>query len=207
MVKIKVYVEGGGNKKTTSSACRRGFMRFIEKSGLQGNMPEFVAGGSRTNAFSRFAKRSKDAANESEYALLLVDAEEPVRKPGPWQHLKDRDDWDRPDGAKDDQCHLMVQAMESWFLADRTALGEYYGQGFQANALPRNPEIEEVPKKDVDDGIRRAARNTRKGTYDKGRHSFEILAIIDPTKVTSASPHAKRFINVLMGLAEERSVF
>ena len=205
-MKIKVYVEGGGYRKTTSSACRRGFIRFIERSGLQGEMPKIVASGSRTNTFRRFAKRSKDAANEEEYALLLLDAEGPLRKPQPWQHLKECDGWNPPEDTKEYQCHLMVQAMESWFLADRTALEEYYGQGFQANALPRNREIEEVPKKQAQDGIRRATRNTRKGSYDKGRHSFEILAKIDPKKVTNASPHARRFIDVLLRLAQGRKV-
>ena len=170
-------------------------------------MPEIVACGSRRNAYDDFVTRHRHKASKSENAMLLVDAEEPVKKPDPWQHLKDRDDWNRPAGATDDQCHLMVQAMESWFLADREALGEFYGQGFQSNALPRNPEIEAVPKKEAEVGIRRATRNTRKGTYDKGSHSFEILAIIDPTKVTNASPYAKRFFNVLVGLAEGRKVF
>ena len=176
MVKIKLYVEGGGVRKTTKSACRRGFQSFVEKSGLKGRMPEIIASGSRMNAYTRFANRSKNAANVNECALLLVDAEAPVKKAEPWEHLKDRDGWDRPEGASDDQCHLMVQAMESWFLADRAALGEFYGQGFQANALPSNPQIEQVAKNDVVNGLNRASRNTTKGRYDKGRHSFEILA-------------------------------
>ncbi len=207
MVKIKVYVEGGGYRKTTSSACRRGFIRFIERSGLQGEMPKIVASGSRTNTFRRFAKRSKDAANEEEYALLLLDAEGPLRKPQPWQHLKECDGWNPPEDTKEYQCHLMVQAMESWFLADRASLMEFYGQGFLSNALPQNPQIEEVPKGDVINGIRGATRSTTKGRYDKGSHSFEILAKIDPGKVMAASDHARRFINVLVGLAEGREVF
>ena len=42
---------------------------------------------------------------------------------------------------------------------------------------------------------------TRKGRYDKGSHSFEIIAMIDPQKVTDASPYAKRFIETLFKLA------
>lgn len=202
MVKVKLYVEGGGGKRALKRACRRGFRIFVERAGLKGSMPEIVACGSRRSAYDNFVTKHRHKASKNENALLLVDAEDPVTKPDPWQHLKDRDGWNRPEDAKDDQCHLMVQAMESWFLADRTALEEYYGQGFQANALPRNPEIEEVPKKVAQDGIRRATRNTTKGPYDKGSHSFEILAKIDPTKVTDASPHARQFINVLVGLAE-----
>ena len=134
--------------------------------------------------------------------MLLLDAERAVGETGPWQHLKDRDGWDRPDGATDDQCHLMVQAMESWFLADRTALEKYYGQDFQETALPSNPQIEQVSKNDVLGGFRQATRGTTKGRYDKGRHSFEILAKIDPEKVTDASRHARRFVETLQKLRE-----
>ena len=197
MVKIKLYAEGGGGSKALKRACRRGFRKFIEKSGLKGTMPEIVASGSRRNAYEDFKTRHRNTADKNEGALLLVDAERAVGETGPWQHLKDSDGWDRPDSATDDQCHLMVQAMESWFLADRTALGEFYGQGFQQNALPSNPQIEQVPKGDVLHGIRRATDSTTKGRYDKGSHSFEILATIDPAKVTNASPHAKRFIETL----------
>ena len=201
MVKIKLYVEGGGKKKKLKSACRRGFRKFIEETGLKGSMPEIVASGSRRNAYEDFKTRHRNTADKNEGALLLVDAERAVGEMGPWQHLKDSDGWDRPDSATDDQCHLMVQAMESWFLADPTALAEFYGRGFQQTALPPNPKIEDVPKGDVLHGIRRATDSTTKGRYDKGSHSFEILAQIDPEKVTDASPHARRLIETLFKFA------
>ena len=200
MVKIKLYVEGGGSSRALKRACRRGFRKFIEKSGLKGTMPEIVASGSRRNAYDDFATRHHHTAAKKERALLLVDAEVPVEKPGPWQHLRGHDGWNQPAGATDDQCHLMVQVMESWFLADRPALTEFFGQGFQQNALPSNPKIEQVAKSDVLKGISQATRRTTKGRYEKGSHSFEILATIDPAKVTNLSPHAKRFVETLSEL-------
>ena len=134
--------------------------------------------------------------------MLLVDAEEPVNETGPWQHLNNRDGWSRPDGATDDQCHLMVQIMESWFLADQDALKEFYGQGYRQNALPQNTQIERIAKNEVLDGLDRAARETSKRGYDKGSHSFEILAKLDAEKVKIASPHAKRFIDTLLKLVQ-----
>lgn len=207
MVKVKLYVEGGGVSRALKRACRRGFRIFVERAGLKGSMPEIVACGSRRNAYDDFVTKHRHKASKSENALLLVDAEDPVTKHDPWQHLKDRDGWNPPEDVTDDQCHLMVQAMESWFLADRAALAEFYGQGFKENALPANQQIEQVPKRDALNGLDGAARGTAKGTYKKGSHSFEILAKIDPTKITDASPHARRFINVLVGLAEGREVF
>jgi hypothetical protein len=157
-------------------------------------MPKIVVCGSRENAYDKF----KMFVGGKDYAMLLVDAEVPVTAQGPWEHLKASDNWDRPVGADDDQCHLMVQAMESWFLADREALGEYYGAGFQESDLPQNPRVEQVAKQDVISGISNASRNTKKGPYDKGAHSYEILEKLAPAKVQQASPYADRFIRSLV---------
>ena len=92
----------------------------------------------------------------------------------------------------------MVQVMESWFLADVDALESYYGQGFRRQSLPANPNVEEVPKQDVERGLERAARETGKEGYRKGRDSFEILGRLDPVKVREASEHADRFVKALM---------
>ena len=198
MVNAKIYVEGGGEGSITKRNFRTGFIRFLEKAGLRGNMPRVVASGSRNDAFDDFkAELSRNDTNP----MLLVDAEGPVTAPAtdaqPWRHLQARDGWQRPPGATDDQCHLMVQFMESWFLADPANLSAYYGEGFQAGSLPQNPRIEEVGKDDVLDGLERATRNTSKGRYNKGRHSFELLAQLDPAKVADASPYARRFIDAL----------
>ena len=195
MVRMCVYVEGGGDRAERRAACRKGFSRFIEKVGLQGRMPSIVACGSRDNAYDRFKTAHRQGGGT---AILLVDAEEPVQQAhGPWRHLETRDRWQRPDAATEDQCHLMVQVMESWFLADKDALESHYGPDFQRQTLPANPNIEQVPKQDVLDSLKRATRNTVKGNYSKGKHSFEILERLDPVKVRRASPFARRFTEAL----------
>jgi len=88
--------------------------------------------------------------------------------------------------------------MESWFLADRVSLAEYYGKGFSEKALPDNPKVEEIPKSDIWENLTRSSRETQKGPYEKGRHSFEILGRIDPAKVCTAAPFAKRLIDSLL---------
>jgi hypothetical protein len=57
---------------------------------------------------------------------------------------------------------LMVQCLESWFLADKAALEKYYGRQFMNDNLPGNPNIEEIPKQDVVDGLKAATRGTDK---------------------------------------------
>ena len=191
---VRLYVEGGGNSKTLKAACRRGFRKFIEEAGLAGSMPRIVACGNRQNAYESFKTGHEKGGSK---AMLLVDAEGPISAVGPWQHLKDRDSWSRPDNATDDQCHLMVQIMESWFLADADALNSFYGQGFRRQSLPANPNVEDVLKRDVLDGFSQATAGTGKGSYHKGSHSFEILAKLDPVKVRKASAYADRFLVAL----------
>ena len=192
MVTTKLCTEGGGNK-ALNRECRRGVGKFIEKAGAARKMPQIVACGSRENAYERF----KTVLATGYAAILLVDAEEPVAAAGPWEHLKTSDGWDRPSGATDEQCHLMVQVMESWFLADVDALASFYGQGFQSGVLSSNPNIEQIPKEDVLNRLVQATHNTKKGSYNKGMHSFEIMEKLDPAKVRTASNHADRFMKAL----------
>ena len=196
-MKVKVYVEGGGDSKDLRTRCRLGFSSFFEKGNLAGRMPQVIAGGSRRKAFEKFCVALR-ARKPEEFIVLLVDSEDPVAAGvGPWQHLAARDGWERPQDAADEHGHLMVQCMEAWFLADQDALAEYFGRDFNRNALPRRPQTEEIPKADLFEGLKNATRRCQKGVYGKGRHSFAILEQIDPARIMDASPHAERLVNTL----------
>jgi hypothetical protein len=123
-VNVTVFVEGGGNTKALRARCRRGFGAYLSKAGLAGRMPRVIPSGSRQNAFRDF-RTAVGNADTSDFIVLLVDSEGPVeRNSGPWKHLKNRepDNWDRPASARDDNAHMMVQCMETWFLADQDTL-------------------------------------------------------------------------------------
>jgi hypothetical protein len=209
---VKLYVEGGGDAASLKTACREGFSKFLEKAGFKGRMPRIVACGSRGDAFDSFCT----AIRNQELAMLLVDSEAPMsalaqpgdaQQPGdrarwlPWQHLQQRqgDGWQKPAGSDDWQCHLMVQCMESWLLADRRTLKEFFGQGYQEGQLPAlGNSVECMPKVQVYDALAKATRGCKsKSQYGKGEHSFKLLGLIDPSKVCEASPWAKRFIESL----------
>ncbi len=198
---LKLIVEGGGDRKSKylNRECRQAFASFLEKAGLAGRLPSIEAAGGRQQAYDTF-KSAHERGDR--VAVLLVDAEAPVTFLDPWTHLNTRDGWTRPSGATNDQCHLMVQVMESWFLADREALANFYRQRFRPHALPGNPrQVEQVSKRDIENGLERATRDTSRGRYHKGQHSFAILASLDPAKVTAASPHARIFVQALLALS------
>jgi hypothetical protein len=195
VVSVSVFVEGGGDQRRTHTACRKAFRGFLGK--LLGDRPKLriIPSGSRDQAYRDFCR---SLANDADtFPLLLVDSEDPV-PPGTTvqEHLRDRDRWTEtlPHG----QVHLMVQCMEAWFLADKSALAQYYGAGFKQSALPRNPNIEEIPKRDVMNGLDRATGDTSKGHYHKTKHGFDILERIDPRSVQQRSPYAGGLFTVLL---------
>ena len=194
---VKVYVEGAGRAKTSKSEFRQGLKKFFEKTDLKGRMPRFVCCGGRGSAYADFCIALSNA-DDSDFIVLLVDSEDPVvAGVGAWSHLKYRDDWDRPHGATDDNANLMVQCMESWFLADRQTLVQYYGDGFREKSLPSRTDVESVRKQDVFRGLDAAIRDSKKGKYHKGNHAFEILGKLNPASVTAGSPNAKRLVTTL----------
>jgi hypothetical protein len=197
-VSVRVYVEGGGDYKhtDTATACRSGFSQLFEKLGLTARRLSVIACGSRNRTFKDF--RTAVHQQTGDFVILLVDSEGPVGAPSAWTHLNARDGWHRPAGTTEDHAHLMVQCMEAWFLADRDTLIEFYGQGFLAGSLPGQPNIEQIPKRSLLPVLKHASKQTSKGPYQKTRHGFALLALINPQKVRDASPHASRLFAVLM---------
>ena len=198
MVNVRIYVEGGGDRGELKARCRQGFRSFFQKAHLEGRMPNVIACGSREITFDKF-RSALTKATDNNFIVLLVDSEDSVAEnTGPWLHLENRDNWDKPADATDENAHLMVQCMETWFLADKEALAGYFGDDFNMNSLPGRLEVEAISKSDIEAGLKAATRQCKKGQYDKGSHSFGILTELDPDKVTSGSPHAKRLISTLL---------
>lgn len=190
---VKLFVEGGGDSRYLHARCREGFRRFLERAGLGGRMPRIVACGGRGDAYDSF---KTSVENERKYLpFLLVDSETTVTAESPWEHLKTSpgDGWEKPENAGDDQCHLMVQCMESWFLADIGALREYFKDGFLEDALPKNVTIESIEKSELFKSLKHATSKCQKRTYSKGDHSFALLGPIDPKQVSSKCHWAERF--------------
>jgi len=81
----------------------------------------------------------------------------------------------------------MVECMESLFLADIDALGRYYRRDF-AEVLRGNPNVEEIPKRDVLARLKAATG----GRYHKTKDAPHLLKQIQPQRVKRAAPNCRR---------------
>lgn len=203
---VYVYAEGGGSgahSAALQAEFRQAFADFFSKTDLgTTRRPRVVPCGGREQAFQSFCT----AIAQGQNALLLVDSEAPVNSlhqpplPGiwrPWTHLQTQASWATPLGASDDDCHLMVQCMENWFLADGAGVQVFFGRNFNVAALPSG-SVETVAKNMAYTALQTATKNCKtKGPYAKGAHSFKVLSSISTAKVEAASPWAKRFLDEL----------
>lgn len=217
MVEVYLYVEGGGDARSTLDECRKGFRCFLERAGFQGKMPRIVACGGRSQTYDRFCTKVKEALKYKDcIPVMLIDSEKAVGSQyerqemtmwRPWDFLKDSegDQWIRPDGTENNQCHLMVRCMESWLLCDIDNLRSFYGQGFSDVNLAQESgnNIETIDKERLYSDLKKATERCSKGKYNKGNHSFKLLETTDPQKVTDRSGWALRFISDLKDIMGE----
>lgn len=200
---VFVYMEGGGDSDALKVELRQGMATWLGKyPALRGKLPRVVACGGREQAFDQF----KTALAQGKNALLLVDSEAcvdlshqalPEERWLPWSHLKQQAGWTQPDAAGQQDAHLMVVCMESWFLAEPQVLATFFGAGFRELQLP-HAGIEQQAKERVYQALKQASKHSAKGEYGKGSHSFKLLGLLDPVKVAAASPWAKRFLDELV---------
>ena len=205
-MKVRIYVEGGGDSKELHARCREGFSKLIGKAGFTGRMPRIVACGGRQHAFDMFQAAIGNGGQDF-HPILLVDSEDPVDaqnelsqgSAAAWNHLQSRDGWTRPRGIDDDQAQMMVACMETWIMSDREALRKAFGAGLQISALLPENGLEQRLKSDVQLALENATRTCdRDKAYRKGKRSFQVLAELNPRALMSL-PHFKRFIEALDG--------
>lgn len=199
-MKVTIYIEGGGTGGSLGGIFRSAWADFFASAGLADRLPAIKRGGGRSQTFASFAKAVRQARPD-EVLILLVDSEAPVQ-PGhsPWRHLQATDGWRRPPAADDNSAFLMAQAMEAWLLADRDALREYFGQGFNESRLPQRRNPEDVPKDELEPSLRQASADCPQ-QYAKGPVSFAILSKLDAGKVAERCRQARALFDYLKSLS------
>ena len=122
-MKTTIYLEGGGDTRDLKSRCREGFHKLLLRCGFAGRMPHLVACGGRDAAFDDF-KTGLAHAKDGDFVGLWIDSEDPMADiKATWSHLKTRDNWDKPDGATDEQVLLMTACMGDFDCRRQRNLG------------------------------------------------------------------------------------
>ncbi len=197
MVKAHIYLEGGGGKEL-NVRCREGFNKLLKKYGFEERMPKLTACGARDTVYGDFQTAHSNASGQ-DYIAMLIDSEDPVEDVHfPWAHLRRRDGWDAPPGATDEQVLLMSTCMETWIVADRSALSSHYGQRLQQSALPVVYNLESKERHIVQNSLYHATRDCT-GPYEKGKKSYELLGKLNPGAIEPLLPSFKRARDILDG--------
>lgn len=186
---VIVYVEGGGDTRALQAPLREGFRKLFERA-LGGRFRlRVVACGGRSRAFEDFRRGAR--LHRDALCILLVDSESAVTTATKWEHVRQRrgDGWIRPDGIDEAHLHLMVEAMETWLLADPEALGAYFGPGFNARKLPQAADLEGVAKSVVGEKLQQASAPSKRGPYRKS-DGFVLIGQVDPAKLRQRCRHA-----------------
>ncbi|MFL6259981.1 MAG: DUF4276 family protein [Thermoanaerobaculia bacterium] len=194
---IRIYVEGGGQDKLTWRKIREGLSNFLDPLRQLARSRRvqwrIIPCGSRNDTFEelKIGLRTRPEA----FHVLLVDSEGPVSQ-SPLEHLRNQDRWD-VSLLTEDQCHLMVQTIEAWLVADPEALASYYGQGFRRNALPKNPDVEAIPKDQLVKKLEQATAKTQKRPYHKIRHCADLLGRLSRDRVRQRARHCELLFRTL----------
>jgi hypothetical protein len=195
-VKKTIFLEGGGDSKELHARCREWFRKLLESCGFVERMPRLIACGGRESAHDAF-KTAHANNTADDFIAMWIDSEDPLRDvEETWQHLKSRDDWDRPRGAEDEQVLLMTTCMETWIVCDRTTLAEHFGDRLQESALPALVNMEERPRDATQSALIHASRKCP-NAYTKGKQSFELLGKLDPAALDPHLPSFRRARRIL----------
>ncbi len=198
---IAIYVEGGGNGQARIH-FRRGMSEFLKPVRELAERKQIgfqiIPSGGRRETYDAFVNTLSN--NPERYCILLVDAEEPVSDTcPPWRHLLNRklDGWQQPHGATEEQCHLMVVCMESWFLADPDGLEKHFGSHFDRRKLPPSGQAERIHSEDALSLLKKAVQDIRAKKYDKIRDGAKLLEKIDSATVRKHCKWCDRLFTTL----------
>lgn len=190
-MKVRLYVEGGpvGVNSDALRAFRTAFKRHLVRLDSRLKDMEVVARGSVHTTIKSYAEGFRQFSPESQVALL-VDSDGPVTAPSCAEHLKPKlDAAGVPKNARA-LVFLMVQCMESWFIADLAALKQCFGGKLRDQVIPRHTDVEAVSVKDVLSALNESVKQTPTAKYHKVQHGTRILESLNPVQVAARSKHA-----------------
>ena len=94
---------------------------------------------------------------------------------------------------------MMVQDMETWFIADPPALQRFFGSSLDASSFQNLPSVETVTKQDALKMLQNATHRCSRH-YRKGKRASDLLRDINPQTVAAACSHADKLLTYLRTL-------
>ena len=175
MTEIRIYFEGD---RSLRDGFRAFFREIADRARSRRCKFDLIATGATPKKDFAIALRTHKHA----WNILLLDSDGPVNEQASVDPHKDSIFW-------------MVEMMESWFHADKDALKKFYKQGFNANALPANPNVQQIRKQDLTDGLKAASKQTKKADTTKpgtpphsSNRSTPLSSAATPPIVNDSSP-------------------
>ncbi len=199
---IRIYIEGGKQSKNSNISLREGFSAFFgelkEKAREKRIKFDVVLCGNSAETYKDFLIGVK--YHQNSFVAFLIDSDNEVsEKDTPKSFLQKQEksrNWNF-ENVENEQCHLMVQIMESWFLADVETLKSFYGQNFKHSVIPRQPNVEKIVKLDVESSLDKATNKTSKGKYHKIKHGADLLSKIETAKIRVKAEHCNRLFETI----------
>ena len=178
---------------------RRSFQALFLKAGIQAR---FELCGRRQKAYEDFCRALKSPFSDDEIYFLLVDSEDPISNRITeteefWRHVADRegDKWTKPDFANQNHLLFMTTCTETWIMADSEAIDKIFKRDVQHSALFSPASLETRGRAEVLKALEHATRNC-KASYEKGRHSCDLIEALNPQKLEKLS-HWNRCVQIL----------
>lgn len=182
MDKIKIYIEGGGNRHLNGD-LRRTFSKLLQEYGVNGNRYQIVAGGSRGETIKAIHKQSN--------SIILIDSEEIIDTKTKLEHLEKTESKESLKGITENNLFFMVVCMETWMVSDVEALKKYYGSNFK-EAKIQNSDLIHKDKTTIMKMIKDSIRECQNNEYRKSE-SFKILEKVCIKKIVESNSYAKEF--------------
>ena len=195
--RVVIHFEGSDKLRVGFGKLFKNHRERARQNGIHFKM---IAGGPNAETVKDFLRSCRE--NPSDVNILLIDSEGPVpRAVGAIRALRSRNYWDANAAPEEDErINFMVQAMESWFIADPRALERHFGNGFGAGSLPNPQNAESVSPNGLTDSINQALRaigGSRRRKYDKVRDGARLLALINEATVRQNCPSFRRLMDFL----------
>ncbi len=194
VTQVTIHFEGDAN-------LRPGFHALLKSHAERARQKrigfKLISGGSNVETVKDFIRSCR--LHPSDLNILLIDSEGPVPSTAGFiRTLRSRDFWDANATCDDGQLNFMVQAMESWFIADPQALIERFGHRFDVKQLPNPQNAESIPPARLTDSIKRGLRSSgAKRRYDKVSDGAKLLELVDESRVSRNCAHFRRLRDFL----------